>query len=172
MQNYFELLDLTPAYSQDEAALQRAYVSAQQRYHPDRLVGKSEAERAEAIHKSMDASEAYEQLKSPLGRAEHLLALQGIIVNADEADTHKPSQGLLMEMLEMRETLAEAGNEVDIAKHAQDIKAAMRTCEKKLGEYFEAHVYAEAAQQTIRLRYLGKALEEALGYQYRLKSPA
>ena len=170
MQNYFSLLGLEPAYQLDLAELQRSYTAAQQKFHPDRLIGKSEAERAEAIQYSMDANDAYEVLKSPLERAQHLLLLEGIMVNADEKDTHKPNQALLMEMLELREQMHEAKSEAEIAKQAHDIKAAMKEAEQDLAQLFKQADYEQAAQKVIGLRYLGKALEEAMLIQYRLKA--
>lgn len=172
MRNYFELLGLKPSFALDASALQRAYVAAQQRFHPDRQAGASEAARAEAIQASMDANEAYETLKNPLGRAEHLLALEGVVVNTDERDTHKPSQALLMDMLELRENLSQAAGEADAARQVQDLREAMRRCEASLGEAFTQQAHEVAAQQAIRLRYLGKALEEAMAAQYRLKETA
>ena len=172
MQNYFTLLELPESYELDLAELQRAYTKAQQQYHPDRMVGKTELERAKAVQISMDANEAYEALKSPLLRAQHLLSLKGIIVNADERDTHKPDQALLMEMLELRESMAQSQSEAEIAKHAQDIKAAMKQTEAQLASMFAEKAYEEAAQAVIRLRYLGKSLEEAMSIHYQIKSRA
>ena len=80
MQNYFELLKIDAAFNLDAGALQQAYIRAQQQCHPDRMVGKSEAERAKAMQLTMDVNQAYETLKSPRRRAEHLLALQGILL--------------------------------------------------------------------------------------------
>lgn len=170
MQNYFQLLGVEERFTLDASTLNKAYMAAQQRFHPDRLVGKSDAERADSVQRSMDTNDAYETLKTPLGRAEHLLALDGIIVNQDELDTHHPSQDLLMEVLELRESLAESQSEPEVAKHILDIKAAMRETEEQLMELFEQESPTKAAQATIRLRYLGKTLEEAMGLQYRLKA--
>ncbi len=170
MQNYFNLLGMPESYALDLGALQKAYVSAQQTAHPDRMVGKSDAQRAKAIQVSMDANDAYETLKNPLTRAQHLLELRGVVVNADERDTHKPSQALLMEMLELREEMAAASSEAEIAKFAQDIKLAMKNTEGELEQLFAQENTDAAAQAVIRLRYYGKALEEAMSIHYRIKS--
>lgn len=167
--NYFTLLGLEPSFALDEADLRKRYLAAQRESHPDRLVGKPEKERAVAIQRSMDVNEAYEALKSPLLRAQHLLELQGILVNSEGRDTVKPNQALLMEMMELREQIGEAASEADAAKAVQDLKAAMTNVTDKLLASFADNAYEDAAQQTIRLRYLGKALEEAVGVQYRLK---
>lgn len=170
MQNHFALFDLAPSYALDLDALHKAYVAIQRKVHPDRLIGKSEAERATLIIHSMDANDAYEALKSPLSRAEHLLALRGIIVNTDEHDTHKPSQDVLMEMLEQRESMSQLSSEVEVAQQVHALQQSLGQTEKELTALFETNRLDAAAQASIRLRYLGKALEEALSIQYRFKS--
>ncbi len=170
IQNYFTLLGLEPRFDVDVAALHNAYVTMQQQTHPDRMLGKSDKERAKAIQLSMDANQAYETLKDPLTRAQHLLKLQGIIVNADGEDTLKPSQALLMESMEIREQLAQADSEIEIARASSDLKKAGRECEARLSACFVREAYEEAAEETIRLRYLGKALEEAMVRHYQLKA--
>lgn len=169
MLNYFTLLDIPASFVIDDVALQRAYVQLQQQAHPDRMIGKGDAERAVAIQKSMDGNEAYEALKDPLKRARHLLALQGVFVNSEGQDTVKPSPALLMESMEIREQLEECADERDVALMVKDMREAMKGCEEKLAAAFTAESYEEAAQHTLRLRYLGKALEEAYMKQYQLK---
>ncbi len=159
--DYFALFGLPPSFTLDESTLHKAYVALQQQFHPDRLVGKAEAERAKAIQLSMDATQGYEALKSPLTRAQHLLALQGVVVNSEGKDSVKADQPLLMEMMELREQLSNAMDAHALAHAVADIKAAMKDCHDKLSSAFEQCDYAQAAQLTIRMRYLGKALEEA-----------
>ena len=113
--NYFELFELEPSFILDETALHRAYVSMQQQFHPDRMIGKSDEERAVAIQQSMDANDGYEILKDQLKRAQHLLELNGFKVNQDGQDAVRPDQSLLMEMMEMREHLEEASDELSVA---------------------------------------------------------
>lgn len=168
MQNHFATLGLTPHFEVAESALNKAYIAAQQAAHPDRMVGKSDAEKLVAIQSSMDANEAYETLKNPLTRAQHLLSLQGVQVNVDGPDAVRPSPALLAEMLELREELADVRTEESIAKWAHATRGAMSECTTMLKLAFDAKDYTEAAQLTIRLRYLGKALEEAMAKQYRV----
>lgn len=169
MKNYFSLLFLDTNFTIDEAALQANYVRAQQQSHPDRLVGKSDAERGIAIQHSMDVNDAYEVLQNPLKRAQHLLELRGVIVNTDH-DTVKPSPTLLMEVMELREQLGGVQNEADAALVVKDLKSEMNQVSDSLAEAFEKDADHEAAQQTMRLRYLGKSLEEAYAKQYHLKA--
>lgn len=170
MHDFFTLLGLKRTFQLDESELHKAYMTVQQLCHPDRMVGKSSMERNTAIQRSMDANEAYEALKSPLLRAQHLLALQGIVVNADGPASVKPDQSLLIEMMELREQLSEAADEASIAQASFDIKNAMKQCSAELEQAFAEEAYEQAAQLTIRLRYLGKALEEAMARHYQIKA--
>jgi len=169
MTHYFAQLGLKPSFALDDSVLRKAYIDVQQRCHPDRMVGKSDAERMEAIQQSMDANEAYEALKSPLTRAQHLLELQGILVNSEEGDTVKPEPTLLMEIMELREQLAAARTEADIAHAAHDLRHAMQACVTSLASAFDDADWQRAAGLTIRLRYLGKSLEEATIRQYQIQ---
>lgn len=166
--NYFELLGLPVSFDIDEKALHVAYIQLQQYAHPDRMVGKSEVERIARIQQSMNGNEAYEALKSPLTRAQHLLALQGIEVNG-EKDTVKPSPEILMEMMERREALHEATGDA-LAKAQEEGRDAAKACVTELGAAFAAGEYNKAAQVSIRLRYLTKLIEEAAMLRYRQKA--
>jgi molecular chaperone HscB len=170
MQNHFELLGVAPDFVLDVKALEAAYFALQRAAHPDRQIGKSEAERMLAIERSMTANEAYEALKNPLTRAGHLLALHGIHVNGEE-DTVKPSPALLTEMMELREQIADARQDgKKLLALVRDIRLAASRCEEDLQTAFDAAEYPRAAQATLRLNYLGKAAEEAHLYLYRLKA--
>ncbi|MCI5049625.1 MAG: Fe-S protein assembly co-chaperone HscB [Rickettsiales bacterium] len=170
MQNYFTLLNQEESFDVNEAEIHRAYVALQQDVHPDRLIGKSNKERNEAVQKCMDGNDAYEVLKSPLRRAQHLLALKGLQVNVDSRDAVQPSQDLLMEMMELREQLADADSEAGIAQASMDIKSALKDTNAALADAFANEKYEQAAQLTIRLQYLGKSLEEAMARHYQMKA--
>jgi molecular chaperone HscB len=170
MLNYFEILNLTPSFELDIKALEQSYFELQRAAHPDRQIGKSEQERIALIERSMNANEAYEALKSPLTRAEHVLALQGVHVNS-EKDTVKPSQALLVEMMELREQIAESREDGrKLLELVSDIRKAGDESIDAISEAFHANDLPHAAQSTIRLHYLGKAAEEAHMYLYRLKA--
>lgn len=150
------------------AQLEKAYFAAQRATHPDRFIGKPEAERVAAISRSTLVNDAYETLKNPLTRAEHLLELQGIDALADDA---KVPPTILMEMMELRERVMDAGQDgAALAGIVSEIKGLASANEKALGEAFAATDYARASHETIRLQYLGKAMEEAHMLIYRLKA--
>ena len=168
MRSLFEILGLPATFAMDVSALEKAYFAAQRATHPDRFIGKPEAERVAAVERSTLMNDAYETLKNPLTRAEHLLELQGIFALADEAVV-PPS--ILMEMMELRERIFDGGSDgAALAGMVAEIKALAGTNEKALGEAFETADYTRATDETIRLQYLGKAMEEAHMFIYRLKA--
>lgn len=168
MDSLFAILGLPASFNLSLKALEDAYFTAQGACHPDRFVGKPEAECLAAISRSQLVNDAYETLKNPLRRAEHLLELQGIFVLDDGA---QPPQTLLMEMMELREGLSEAADSgVELAIMVEKIKTLAQETIDALGEAFAQGDYTSAAEETQRLNYLGKAMEEAYMTIHRLKA--
>jgi len=168
MRSLFDILGLPATFALNLATLEKAYFAAQRLTHPDRFIGKPEAQRLEAVTQSTLVNDAYETLKNPLTRAEHLLELQGIFALSDEA---KVPSAILMEMMELRERVMDAGADgAALAGMVAEIKALAAANETALGESFAAADYAAATDETIRLQYLGKAMEEAHMLVYRLKA--
>ncbi len=148
--NYFELLNLPAAFTLDLAALESAYFQQQRLYHPDRFTGKPPAEKHAALQRSVDINNAYHTLKNPLPRAQYLLQLQGISVGTDK-DTVKPSQALLIEIMELRERQDEISGSLD-AMHDDSVQ---RIAEAYANKHWDA-----MAQETMRLGYITKTMED------------
>lgn len=157
-ENYFKRFKLNISFDVDINSLEESYFRLQQDFHPDRMFGKSDAERLSALQKSMDVNHEYECLKDPLSRSEYLLSIQEIIVNKDGQGV-KPSQELLIESLESREKLEQADKNA-LTQLEADTKFDIDQTVLKLKELFENNEYEIAAQQTIRLKYLYKLLQE------------
>ena len=151
MSNHFQLLQLPIAFNLDIHTLESAYFAAQRQWHPDRFVGKSAAERQAALHHSMDINHAYDTLKNPLKRAQHLLQLHGMIV-LDEANTVKPDNALLMEIMELQDQLSEGRT----PEFNAEIQKRITVCEDSLAKAFNQIDYEAAKQYTMRLSYLYK----------------
>lgn len=168
MTSYFELLGLAQQFTLDLKALEQAYFAAQRATHPDRFIGKGEAERIAAVTRSQRVNDAYDTLKNPLTRAEHLLELQGLAPLSD--DTAVPPE-ILGEMMELRERIFDnGGNGAALASLVEEIRALAKANEAELSQAFAAADYQRAMRETLRLQYLGKAMEEAHMYIYRLKA--
>lgn len=168
MESFFELLGLPENFRLDLKALEQAYFSAQKAIHPDRFIGKPEAERTLSILRSQQVNDAYETLKNPLTRAEYILQLHGYDPLAEDSQV---SPVLLAEMMELRERLMYAGHDgAELAKIVSEIKAMFQKSQQSLEDFFARSDYDSAVEETIRLQYLGKAMEEAHMLIYRLKA--
>lgn len=155
--NYFELLNLPVAFNLDLKALEVAYFKAQREHHPDRFAGKPAADRQAALGRAGDINTAYDTLKNPLKRAQYLLSLQGIRVGT-EHDSVKPSPGLLQETLEWREEIEEATPD-ELTKLDDSLKAMREKSIALLSSHYIESQWEMMAQETLRLGYIGKALE-------------
>jgi len=141
-------------------ALEQAYFAAQRATHPDRFVGKPEEERIAAVLHSQSVNDAYETLKDPLRRAEHLLELQGISA-LDDAQAVPPA--ILNEMMELRERIFDShGDGASLAALVSEIKSLAAENHDALTQAFAANDTARAMHETIRLQYLGKAWKKPI----------
>lgn len=104
-QDHFTLFGLPRRYSLDRSELERLYHEVQARVHPDKHAHLGDSERRLAMQWATRVNEAYRTLRQPLSRAQYLLALAGIEV---EKERSMPA-GFLMEQMEWREAVAEAG---------------------------------------------------------------
>jgi molecular chaperone HscB len=167
MQNLFDILSLPAAFALNLKTLEQAYFAAQRQWHPDRFVGKPVEARAQAAQRSVLINDAYETLKNPLERAKHLLELRGVFID----DETNPPPALLMEIMELRERIHDAGGDGRaLLALVDEIKQLAGDCTRDLGAAFDAADMAAAQAQTLRMGYLGKAMEDAHMLLYRLKA--
>lgn len=158
----FAVLGVPESYELSSDELDKKFRELSLRLHPDRFVKAPPAERVAALAKSSALNDAYRTLKSPVGRAEHLLELAGNPLGEGE----HVDQGFLMEILELREELAEAKASGDAGRLAA-LGAAMTARRDealaRLPELFAAGRHAEAKEALIALRYFQRFLDEHTG---------
>lgn len=168
-QDYFSLFGLEPRFEVDAARLDKVYLELQSAVHPDRFAHLPESERRVSMQWATRVNEAYRTLKRPLLRAQYLLERRGVDL-AHESNTAMPHE-FLMEQMEWREALAEAGAAEDI-----DELEALR---RRLGEHSKALVgelrealdgredWPHAADLTRRMMFMEKLqhdIDEALAH--------
>jgi molecular chaperone HscB len=157
--DHFARLGLPAALELDGAALDRAYFAAQRQWHPDRFVGKPPEDRARASTEAAGLNDAYRTLKDPLSRAVYLAGLEGIELPGDGKTIDDPD--LLMEAMESREELHEAGTTEAVEALAVRSRDEMNKALAGLGTLFLRHDKAAIRKTLLRLRYLDKFAEEA-----------
>jgi molecular chaperone HscB len=155
----FGLLGLPAQFDLDPSVIERAFFDKSKELHPDRFANAPAAERVAALSRSRALNDAYQVLKKPVPRAEYLLERAGVKIG----DNEKLDPAFLMEILELREELAEArvAKKLPEVSRLQRLMAERRTAAvARLQPLFESNDLAAIKEQLILLRYLDRYLEE------------
>ena len=155
----FSLLGIAPSYEIDLSALEKAFFERSKELHPDRYANAPAAERVVALSKARALNDAYQILRKPVPRAEYLLSRAGVKIG----DNERLDPTFLMEILELREALAEArhaGKLADVERMQGEMAARRNATLALLPALFTANDLAGIKTQLIVLRYLDRYLEE------------
>jgi len=155
----FGLLGLPAQFDLDPKVIEQAFFDKTKELHPDRFATAPAAERVAALSRSRALNDAYQVLKKPVPRAEYLLVRAGVSIG----DNERVAPELLMEILELREELAEArvAKQTPRVEQLRAVMAARREeAVRALAPLFDDHDLAQIKQQLIVLRYLDRYLEE------------
>ncbi len=101
--DYFALFQLKPQFKIDRQALESAYLTVQQKVHPDMHAQASDFDKRVSMQLSALANSAYRTLMNPIQRGLYLCAKNGVDPQL-ETNTAMPAQ-FLMQQMEWRETL-------------------------------------------------------------------
>ncbi len=164
----FDTLGLPPRLDLDPKELEARYRDLQRTLHPDKYVHAQASERRASLSRAVSVNEAYRTLKDELRRAEALFVRLGGVLE-EHGGGQDPE--LLMEVMELREKLAEAKGERDldaIASLARDVSAAEGVVRSALAQSFEelattpsdASQLRKASASLSRLRYYRRFQEE------------
>jgi len=177
--DHFEVLGMPRRYHLDAAQLEERYLALQKETHPDRFAKAMPRERVEAVVRNTELNDAYRILKNDIRRAEYILKLEGIDIGEEKprSTTAATKQlvvdpKLLMEVMELREGLAEArsdGNDGEIARLTADVKerraAAMAIVNDGFSQYETGNtrVLDGIARALVSLRYYQRFMDEVEG---------
>ncbi|KDB19899.1 iron-sulfur cluster co-chaperone HscB C-terminal domain-containing protein [Wolbachia endosymbiont of Glossina morsitans morsitans] len=138
--NYFTLFEIELAFNISFDELEKKYIELSRTY-----INERQSQNMENINR------AYQILKSPLKRAEHLLNLFGV------AKGNHPNSEILNESIEIREYLLDCD---DLQFASRMIDEKIKDCVKNLINTFAVKNFDGAATQVLRLKYLYKSFEE------------
>lgn len=160
--NYFDLFDVPAQFEVDLNQLATRYRDLQRTVHPDKFAGSSEQEQLLAVQKTAQVNDGYQTLKSPIRRAEHLLALAGIDLS-HETTTVK-DMGFLMQQMEWREAIAEIKGESDphaqIAELHDSFADYSKTLTAQLAQLLADNEFVKAADEVRKLKFMAKLQAE------------
>jgi len=155
----FSLLGLPAQYDLDPQVIERAFFERSKELHADKFATAPAAERVAALSKSRALNDAYQTLKKPMARAEYLLARNGVAIG----DNERLDPAFLMQVLELREELAEAKvrNDRPSLERLQLAMIAQRDARlAELVPLFATGSLADVKRVVVTLRYIMRYLEE------------
>ena len=177
--DHFEVLGLPRAYHVDAADLERRYLALQKETHPDRFAKALPRERMEAVVRNTELNDAYKILKNDIKRAEYILKLEGVDIGEEKPQSTTGANKqlvvdpkLLMEIMELREALADArsdGDDGKVAELTKDVQGRRAAAMKSVDEGFTAYetgnkkVLDAIARALVSLRYYGRFMDEVEG---------
>jgi molecular chaperone HscB len=144
----FEIMGLPRQFALERAVLDARWKALQKQAHPDRFAGEGGVAQRVAMQWSVRINEAYQRLKHPLQRAAYLCELLGAPVRAED-NTAMPA-AFLMQQMEWREALDEAGGLDDIEALEQEVAQAKRSMLQKCEQLLVSSEGAQQAVQTVR----------------------
>lgn len=128
--NDFDIFGIEPRFELDRAALDTRWKDLQREAHPDRFATADAQAQRQAMQWSVRINEAYQRLKDPLKRAAYLCELHGAPIQA-ENNTAMPA-AFLMQQMQWREELDEAGGLEDLERMADEVALARRSMLREL----------------------------------------
>ena len=163
--DYFALFQLKPQFKIDRQALESAYLTVQQKVHPDMHAQASDSDKRVSMQLSALANSAYRTLMNPIQRGLYMCARNGVDPQL-ETNTAMPAQ-FLMQQMEWREALDDLRDQPskldDLYKEVELTRAnLLKEVEATIDE---ANNYELAATQLRALLFIdkfGAELEDAI----------
>jgi molecular chaperone HscB len=168
----FDTLGLPARFDLEPAEIEARVRALQRELHPDRHAQAAPSARREALSRAVTVNEAYRRLRDEVTRAEELLRVRGR-ASAAEASRGAPP-GLLSEMMELREELAEARAARDagtLERLASKVRAARDETRVALAAAFEAGDLDAAEAALVRMKYLRRFLDEVAAIEDEADAP-
>ncbi len=163
--NHFELFGLPSDFIIDLSALSERYRQLQKVVHPDRFAQASDLEKRQSMQHSVQINEAYQTLKNPITRAQYLLSLRGVHMDAQKETTSDTA--FLMEQMELREALEQIPNCADpesaLDDMLQKVSLMIKTHIAKMAVAFENQdqkSIEEVCEMIRKLQFLNKLYSE------------
>jgi molecular chaperone HscB len=146
MNDCFAVFGLPRKLGIDADDLRRRFYELSREHHPDFHQSAPPAAQAAALDRSARINRAYRALRDPIGRVEHLIALEEGREGGEGAAGRPPApRDLLEEMLEVQEALEEARSEgLGPDTRARLLGELERLAERKAAE--EAAILGRAAE--------------------------
>jgi molecular chaperone HscB len=174
--DYFGVFGVPRKFDLDMSDLEQRYKEMTKVLHPDRYARADSRARMASLERTVQLNQAWRTLSQPVARAEYLLSLGGIEIGEGSGNqradrvasrvTQPVDTALLMEVMEMRESLAEARTSGDSARMATLTTEVQTRHDKEMvqvaAEFAKAQPNLTAiATRLSSVRFYRRFLEEA-----------
>lgn len=172
-ETYFDILGVERKYHLAAEDLERRFHERSRLLHPDKHMKADPQTRVKTALATSQLNQAYRALKDPIRRAEHLLEVEGYKIS-DERSGHKVSPAFLMEIMELREQLADAkaeGNHAAVGALADQVKVRRAEVMSEADDGFSKYEAGDKAElgkvadALIAERYLRRFLDEVEAFE-------
>ncbi|MCL1079420.1 co-chaperone HscB [Parashewanella spongiae] len=165
--NFFELFGFSVNFDIDSTQLSERYRELQRTVHPDKFSSGSEQEKLLAVQKTAQINDAYQSLKDPIQRAEHILKLRGIDIS-HETMTVKDT-AFLMQQMDWREELEDLRGQAEPHLAIEQLQASFELHRSQIMSFLMTLLLSEsekdllaAADQIRKLKFMTKLQDELL----------
>ena len=170
-QNFFQLFELVESYDLDLDKLAEKYHAQQIEVHPDKFAAANEQDKMRAVQLTSYLNEAYSTLKSPIKRAAYLLAINGL--DADSVTQNDLEMDLLLEQMQLRESLESLPNDesalAELERLKADVSEKLSNKQQCFSDDIESGEFVKAKRAFHELQFLHKLfLEIEAGEEQRL----
>ena len=165
MVNPFETLGLPLKFGLTQSEIEKQFRELQRKFHPDKFSQSSAMERRLALSKAVEINEAYRVLRDDISRATALLVALGYVAQKESANA---DPAFLMEVMELREELAEAraaGNTAKMSAMEKNVRALSAAITMKISSSLDGATHDVVALAAVekdlhRLRYYRRFMDE------------
>ena len=152
--DYFALFQLKPQFKIDRQALESAYLTVQQKVHPDMHAQASDSDKRVSMQLSALANSAYRTLMNPIQRGLYMCSRNGVDPQL-ETNTAMPAQ-FLMQQMEWRETLD------DVRDQPSKLDELYKEVELAIDEANDFDLAAKQLRALLFIDKFGAELEDAI----------
>ncbi|CAI7866581.1 unnamed protein product [Closterium sp. NIES-54] len=144
----------------DLLLLEQRYKQLQKMLHPDLHGGRSQEERALSAEQAAHVIDAYYTLLRPLSRAKYLLRASGVTAAELSGDSPGRDQQLLMEVMELRETIEDADSPEELQALQSQTQERMEGLYSSFDEAFQRGDVGACVGLLHRMAYFQRVANE------------
>ncbi|XP_056143064.1 iron-sulfur cluster co-chaperone protein HscB [Lampris incognitus] len=156
--SYFQILDCDRSFTLDTQKLQKRYLQLQRSLHPDNFSQKAVKEQEYSESQSALVNKAYQTLLKPLSRGLYMLELKGMHI--EEGTDPGANPQLLMELMEINESLDEAQTLDEAGKIGQSMKEKLTELTKEIDTALYKGELQAAKALLVQMKYFANIEEK------------